>query len=67
MGLRGGEDREGVEGGGVKSSTMDEESEGKVLQKTEVSKRGGGGLYSCVRCYRIQTEKDYWASWLDSC
>lgn len=38
MGLRGRENREGVERGGVKSSIMDEESEGKVLQKTEVSK-----------------------------
>lgn len=35
MGLREGEDEEGVEGGAVKNSIMDEESEGRVLQKTE--------------------------------
>lgn len=39
--LGGGENREGVEEEGVKSNTMDEESDGKVLQKTEVSKQGG--------------------------
>lgn len=39
----------GIEGGGVRSCQMDEESGSRVLQKAEGSKEG----FSCVRCYRI--------------